>query len=206
MGTANGDRACQVVSGRTSGTGAGPQRAWPQVHAARARGDTCAWHKWALMAAALNSHLRTASDWRMLLHMQPITDTRSPRDTAEIDAIRRFLARGGLIDITTTGRRSGEPRRIEIVFHAIDGRLVITGQPRHRKRAWLLNLEADPRMTFHIKGPLTTDLAATARIISDPAERRATAEWVVTNAWHNQNVEAMTAYSPMIEVTIDDPV
>jgi deazaflavin-dependent oxidoreductase (nitroreductase family) len=151
-------------------------------------------------------HLRTATDGRMLLHMQPTTDAHAARDTAETDAIRRFLSRGGLIDITTTGRRSGQPRRIEIVFHNIDGRLIITGQPRHQKRAWLINLESDPRMTFHIKGQLAADLPATARVITDPAERRATAQWVVRNAWHNQNVDAMTAYSPMIEVTLDHPI
>ena len=142
----------------------------------------------------------------MLLHMQQTSDARTARDPAETDAIRRFLSRGGLIDITTTGRRTGQPRRIEIVFHNIDGRLIITGQPREQKRAWLVNLEADPRLTVHIKGPLSTDLLATARVITDAAERRATAEWVVTNAWHNQNVDAMTAYSPMIEVTLDKPV
>ena len=142
----------------------------------------------------------------MLLHMQQTPEARPARESAETDAIRRLLDRGGLIDITTTGRRSGVPRRIEIVFHNIDGRLIITGQPRHQKRAWLINLEADPRMTFHIKGPVAADLPATARTITDPAERRVTAEWVVTNAWHNQDVDAMTAYSPMIEVTLDQPV
>ena len=142
----------------------------------------------------------------MLLHMQPTTETRPAPEPAETEAIRRFLARGGLIDITTTGRRTGQPRRIEIVFHNIDGRLIITGQPRQRKRAWLLNLESDPRMTFHLKGPLTADIPATARIITDPDERRATAEWVVTNAWHNQSVDLMAAYSPMIEVMLDQAV
>ena len=58
--------------------------------------------------------------------------------------IRAALDRGGIIDITTTGRRSGEPRRIEIVFHNIRGRIVISGMPaRERVRAWLRNLEAD---------------------------------------------------------------
>ena len=139
----------------------------------------------------------------MLLSMQQTT---SPRAAAEAEALRRLLDRGGLIDITTTGRRSGQPRRLEIVFHNIDGRLVITGQPRRQKRAWLLNLEADPHMTFHVKGPIRADLPATARVITDEAERRATAEWVTRNAWHNQNADAMTAYSPMIEVTLDTPV
>ena len=139
----------------------------------------------------------------MLLSMQQTTSSRA---AGESEAIRRLLDRGGLIDITTTGRRTGLKRRLEIVFHNIDGRLVITGQPRRQKRAWLLNLESDPHMTLHVKGPIRADLPATARVITDEAERRATAEWVTTNAWQNQNADAMTAYSPMIEVTLDTPV
>ena len=122
------------------------------------------------------------------------------------DQIRRSLSRGHRIDITTTGRKSHEPRRIEIVFHNMDGRLIFSGSPSAaRKRAWLLNLEADPHLTFHLKGgPVQADLPATARVIADDAERRAIAEWVVANAWPNQDVETMTAWSPMIEVTIED--
>jgi len=122
------------------------------------------------------------------------------------EQIRRSLSRGHRIDITTTGRKTGRPRRIEIVFHNIDGHLIITGSPRaDRKRAWLLNLETDPRLTFHLKGAVTAaDLPATARVITDDAERRAVATWVATNAWPNVDVEDMTAYSPMIEVTLED--
>ena len=121
------------------------------------------------------------------------------------DPTRRALARGHTIDITTTGRKTGEPRRIEIVFHNIDGRLIITGSPRpDSRRAWLYNLEADPHMTFHLKGAVTADLPATAREITDEPERRAIAEWVKAHAWPNQDVDAMTAWAPMIEVTLDD--
>ena len=123
------------------------------------------------------------------------------------DRIPAALAHGHTIDITTTGRKTGEPRRIEIVFHNIDGRLIITGMPRaDHTRAWILNLEADPTFTFHLKGAVKADLPATARVITDPAERRPIAEWIVANAWRQQDVEAMTAYAPMIEVTIKDPV
>lgn len=119
------------------------------------------------------------------------------------DRIRRALSRGHLIDITTTGRKSGEARRIEIVFHNIDGRLIITGMPRaDRKRAWLHNLEADPRLTLHLKGAVTADLPATARVITDPTDRRAIAEWVTTHAWRNYDPVAIAAHSPMIEVTL----
>jgi deazaflavin-dependent oxidoreductase (nitroreductase family) len=118
--------------------------------------------------------------------------------------VRRALARGHVIDITTTGRRSGAPRRIEIVFHNFGGRLYITGQPRAgRTRAWLRNLAADPHFTLHLKGSVAADLPATARIITDEVERRAVFAEVV-RVWRGQDVETMTKDSPLIEVTVDD--
>jgi deazaflavin-dependent oxidoreductase (nitroreductase family) len=121
------------------------------------------------------------------------------------DAIRAALAAGQVIDITTTGRRTGEPRRIEIVYHVIDGRLFISGSPRPgRTRAWIHNLESDPRLTFHLKGAVRADLPATARVITDPDERRRVLSWITTNAWKNQDLETMMEASPLIEVTIED--
>jgi deazaflavin-dependent oxidoreductase (nitroreductase family) len=120
------------------------------------------------------------------------------------DSLRAALMRGGTIDITTTGRRSGAPRRIEIVFHRIDGRIWISGIPSPRKRAWIANLEADPRMTFHLKGPVAVaDLPATARIVEDEEERRHILERVA-RAWRRTDVDRMVEQSPLIEVTIDE--
>jgi deazaflavin-dependent oxidoreductase (nitroreductase family) len=119
------------------------------------------------------------------------------------DTIRQALTRGRTIDITTTGRRSGEPRRIEIVFHNIGGRIYLSGMPSRRRRSWLANLEADPHFTFHLKGSTRADLPATARIITDEAERRAVLT-EVARAWRRNDVETMVTYSPLVEVTIDD--
>jgi deazaflavin-dependent oxidoreductase (nitroreductase family) len=121
-------------------------------------------------------------------------------DTTQ-DAVRRALGRGHVIDITTTGRRTGMPRRIEIVFHNIDGHLFISGSPNpRRRRAWLHNLEADPRLTLHLKGAVRADVPATARIVSDPAERERVFDWIVGHAWRSMDVEAMQRWSPLIEV------
>lgn len=122
------------------------------------------------------------------------------------DTIRRALQRRNLIDITTTGRQSGAPRRIEIVFHSFDGRAYITGMPRPEKRAWLANLERNPAFTFHLKGNAGTpvaDLPATARVITDEAERRDIFAKVIESAWHQQDLETMVRQSPLIEVTFD---
>jgi deazaflavin-dependent oxidoreductase (nitroreductase family) len=119
------------------------------------------------------------------------------------DSIRRALAQSGVIDITTTGRLSGEPRRIEIFCHSIDGHLYVSGMPRaDRTRRWLTNLMADPRLTVHLKRGLTADLPATARVITDEAERRAVLA-LVARAWNRTDVETMVAHSPLIEVTIE---
>jgi len=117
-------------------------------------------------------------------------------------AIDGALEHGHTIDITTTGRRSGEPRRLEIVFHNIDGRIFISGTPYPRKRRWLLNLEADPHLTFHLKGKVKADLPATARIIEDETERREVLPHVA-RAWRRNDLDAMVRYSPLIEVTFD---
>jgi hypothetical protein len=75
--------------------------------------------------------------------------------------------------------------------------------PSPRTRAWIHNLEADPHFTFHLKGPVSADLPATARVISDEAERRAIFSKVI-QVWKGQDIETMTRYSPLIEVTLDD--
>jgi len=121
--------------------------------------------------------------------------------------LQRVFSRGDLIDITTTGRRSGQPRRIEIVYHVLGGRIYISGSPRaDRKRSWLVNLERDPHFTFHLKRGSRADLPATARIVEDPDERRTVMRQIIETAWHGQNLEAMVAYSPLIEVTFDAAV
>ena len=117
-------------------------------------------------------------------------------------AVWRALGHGHTIDITTTGRRSGEPRRIEIVFHNFGGRLYISGLPSRRERKWLLNLRADPRLTLHLRHGGDPDLQATAREITDPAERRAVLERVAW-AWHRDDVDVMVEHSPLIEVLVE---
>ena len=121
------------------------------------------------------------------------------------DTIEAALERGHTIDITTTGRRSGMPRRIEIVFHNIDGRIYISGMPRPEKRDWLLNLEADPRFIFHLKGRTAADLPATARVIDDEAERRRIVPHVA-RTWRRNDIDEMVRYSPLIEVTFDSSI
>ncbi|MCB2176028.1 MAG: nitroreductase family deazaflavin-dependent oxidoreductase [Actinomycetales bacterium] len=113
------------------------------------------------------------------------------------------LHRSQVIDLTTTGRRSGEARRIEIYLHAVDDRLVITGMPRPAKRAWLRNVEADPHVTLHLKDGVVADVPAVARVVTEPAERRPLLE-AAARHWGRDDVDVMMEQSPLIELTVVD--
>ena len=72
------------------------------------------------------------------------------------------------------------------------------------KPSYIANLIADPHFTFHLKDGVTADLAATARVITDDAERREVLP-SVARAWKRDDIEAMVASSPLFEVTINGP-
>jgi deazaflavin-dependent oxidoreductase (nitroreductase family) len=117
------------------------------------------------------------------------------------------------IDITTTGRRSGEPRRIETVFYRHDGTTYLSGLPGPRPRAWLLNLAAEPHFTFHLKNGVIADLPATATVITDPAERRRVLAVLVEEFNERRDpagpfpegvLDDWVAHSPLARVTFED--
>ncbi len=119
------------------------------------------------------------------------------------DKIKHALANDRVIDITTTGRQSGQPRRKEIWFHNVDGRLYITGMPG--KRDWYANLVANPSFTFHLKQSATADLAARARPITDPDERLLVLTPILAKLGRSDKMADWMADSPLVAVTIDEP-
>ena len=84
--------------------------------------------------------------------------------------IKQALATDQVIDITTTGRKSGHPQRIEIWFHRVDGKYYITGSPG--RRHWYANVLAQPNMTFHLKQSAQADLPARAIPVTDALEKQ----------------------------------
>ncbi|MEM7096495.1 MAG: nitroreductase/quinone reductase family protein [Actinomycetota bacterium] len=118
------------------------------------------------------------------------------------DDIRAALAADMTIDITTIGRRSGEPRRIEIWYVIVDGRCFIAGTPG--RRDWMANLRNTPEFTFHLKGSLTADLAARAQEVTDLAARRTLFEADVASWYRGQTpLDELIATAPVVEVLFD---
>lgn len=114
--------------------------------------------------------------------------------------IADVLKHGGLIDITTTGRRSGTPRRIELAYHNVGGRILLSGKPGF-PRGWVANLRAEPRFTFHLKRGVTADLPATGRVVTDLAERELLLAPIARLWGIDRGI--MVASSPLVEVTFD---
>ena len=119
------------------------------------------------------------------------------------ETIKHALANDQVIDITTTGRQSGQPRRLEMWFHNVEGRLYITGLPG--KRDWYANLVANPAFTFHLKQSTTADLPARARAITDPDERLLVLTPILAKLGRSDNMEAWLSDSPLVAVSIDEP-
>jgi deazaflavin-dependent oxidoreductase (nitroreductase family) len=115
-----------------------------------------------------------------------------------------------IIDITTLGRRTGRPRRIEIWFYRVGETNYLSGLPG--KRSWYANLQAHPAFTFHLKNGIRADLPATARTVTDPTERHRILSEIVDdlNQPHNParitqptRLEDWENGSPLVEIIFD---
>ncbi|GAB2593952.1 hypothetical protein Aab01nite_82410 [Paractinoplanes abujensis] len=78
-----------------------------------------------------------------------------------------------IVDITTTGRRTGRPRRIEIFFYRARSATYLCSGAGGGPTGWNANLRANPAFTFHLKNGIKADLPAHATTVTDPAERAA---------------------------------
>lgn len=108
------------------------------------------------------------------------------------------LAGHRTIDFTTYGRKSGQPRRIEIWWFHFEDRFIITGTPG--RRDWLANVRSNPNILIHVGGD---DFEGTAEEVSDPEFRRSFFEHGETSWYQTQaGLDALVESAPMIEVSI----
>lgn len=99
--------------------------------------------------------------------------------------IKDALDRGGIADITTTGRKSGLPRRVEIYFHQFDGDYFLTGRPGF-KRDWEANIRANSEFTLHLKRGINADVPVVGGPEADPEVRGAIIFRALTESWGSE--------------------
>jgi hypothetical protein len=128
--------------------------------------------------------------------------------------IRDALRKDRTIDIITVGAKSGLPRRIEIWFTNIKGRIIICGTPnatgekgKYTPRDWLANLRKNPDFTFCLKESFQIELPAKAIEITDPEDRRTIMTSPETQWYRDQvdSIEELVSASPIVEVFFLDP-
>ena len=121
------------------------------------------------------------------------------------ETVKRAIETGLTCDITTIGRTSGQPRRIEIWYFVIDERVYITGTPGPRD--WYANMLLESRFTFHVKQGAHADLPARAIPITDTAERRRVIAAVMRgNSWfraQRYDIDEWVASSPLVAVEFE---
>jgi deazaflavin-dependent oxidoreductase (nitroreductase family) len=117
------------------------------------------------------------------------------------EQVKHALEQGDVIDITTTGRKTGQARRLEIRFHNIDGQVYITGTPG-RPRNWYANLVAHPEFTFHLKRSVQADLPARATPILQQADRRTIIAAIHQKRGVYRDLEAWVSSSPLVSVEL----
>ncbi len=117
------------------------------------------------------------------------------------EKVKLALRHDRTVDITTMGRESGLPKRIEIWFHNVDGHIYITGTPG--QRSWYANLLANPNFTFHLKGSVRADLPARAVPIVDENRRRHILSEILRRMRGLRRLEAWVAGSPLVEVLVE---
>ncbi|HLO16208.1 MAG TPA: nitroreductase/quinone reductase family protein [Anaerolineales bacterium] len=129
------------------------------------------------------------------------------------EEIREALSKDRTIDIITTGAKSGLPRRIEIWFTNVNGRIIICGTPNakggpghYSPRNWLANLKAHPEFIFCLKESLKIELPAKAVEIVDPEDRRYLMSAPETKWYRDQvdSIDDLVNESPIVEVFFKD--
>ena len=121
-------------------------------------------------------------------------------DPAIMAELERATAGPITVDITTTGRRSGELQRIEIWVVKIGGRLVVGGTPGPRD--WFANVRADPAMMLHLKDEVPADLTYSAHEVSDPDARREIWSHGATKWYREQcSLGDLIAGAPTVELS-----
>ena len=116
----------------------------------------------------------------------------------ETETARAALDRQQTVEITTIGRRSGQPRRIETWRYRAGGRYWLTGSPGSRD--WYANVTTHPEFTLHLNN---LDLRVRGRAVTDPEERaRVLGEIVPGLSWAD-SLESWLEGSPLVEIELE---
>lgn len=110
----------------------------------------------------------------------------------------------GTVDITTTGRKTGQVRRIEIYISNLDGEFYISGKPG--QRGWYANLLSDPALTIHLKNTTGVAIDAQAEPITAADAKRSVLRRIMIESYDmdpekaDADLDRWVEASPLVQV------
>jgi hypothetical protein len=130
--------------------------------------------------------------------------------TSESDQVLSSVLAHRVVDILTTGAKTGQSRTTEIWITVIAGELFICGTPNaslpgveRKPRDWLANIVANPRFTLRLKQDIKAELPVEAEPVRDAGERKRiisspACEYYLSQA---KSLEQAVRDCPMVRVT-----
>ncbi len=109
-----------------------------------------------------------------------------------------------VVELTTTGRKSGEPRTVMLTSPLQEGDTIIVVASRggdDQNPAWLLNLRDEPKVVVRFKGAPRQPM--TARIATSEERERL---WPLITADHSNYANYQTKTTREIPLVLLDPV
>lgn len=118
------------------------------------------------------------------------------------DSIKQALENDTLVDITTTGRKSGNQHTVEVGLRQIDGQVYLSNNPGTRD--WAANLLTNPEFTYHLKQSVKAPLKAQATPIKDEATRRSIFTTLLSKEARMEQLEARMERSHLFKIDLLD--
>ena len=116
------------------------------------------------------------------------------------DRIRLALDSDRLVDITTTGRKTGKQHRIEVGLRHLDGQIYLSNSPGARD--WAANLLAKPEFIYHLKQSAQIDVPARATPVTDVDQKRKLLTDILAKEGHLDQLEARMEGSHLFQVEV----
>jgi deazaflavin-dependent oxidoreductase (nitroreductase family) len=106
----------------------------------------------------------------------------------------------GFLKLTTTGRKTGQERTVELLYLRDEPRYVVTASNAGKARnpGWYFNVQSNPQVTLHVHG---RDVPALAQVASPEQRRVLWAKLIEIAPFYGGYERRVTRVIPMVLLT-----
>ena len=115
------------------------------------------------------------------------------------ERIKIALEADSVVDITTIGRKSAQPHRVEVNVRHVEGQIYLSNRPKNL-RDWVANIKINPEFIYHFTQSVQLDFRARATPIHDPELRRQLFSVILEREGLMEELEDRITYSNLFKV------